>query len=164
MPCVAECSDGGNSHMGTAHSDASQGKCLQLLIPLPSSVSFVFAILKMLYVCVFSTFYSLPVHLSIHLVFLSYTERASCSSSRMCSSETIVKEPRWQETRLRKTKNQRPLPYYLVSFPSCWQHSLPFKTTSGKEVHDCSTPCAFCPVSHVSMIVINPVAEIRRHC
>lgn len=31
------------------------------------------------------------------------TERASCSS-RMCGTETIVKEPRWQETRLRKTE------------------------------------------------------------
>lgn len=144
MSCVAECSDGGNSHMGTAHSDASQGRCLQLLIPLPPSVSSSLPSVKMLYVCFFfPTLYSLPVHLSIHLVFLSCTERASCSSSRMCSSETIVKEPRWQETRLRKTKNQRPLPYYLVSFPSCWQHSLPFKTTSGKEVHDCLTPCAF---------------------
>lgn len=39
--------------MGTAHSDASQGKCLQPFIPLTPSVSFVFAILKMLYLCVF---------------------------------------------------------------------------------------------------------------
>lgn len=44
-----------------------------------------------------------PIPLPIHLFFFLCTERASCSS-RMCSTETIVKKPRWQETRLRKTK------------------------------------------------------------
>lgn len=55
----------------------------------------------------------------------------------------------------KEDKNQHPLPYYFISFPSCWQHTLLLNTTPGKEVHDCFTPCAFCPVSHVFMIDCN---------
>lgn len=51
-------------------------------------------------VCVQQIF--VPVPLPVQLFSLSVL-RASCSS-RMCSTETIVKKPRWQETRLRKTK------------------------------------------------------------
>lgn len=65
----------------------------------------------------------------------------------------------------KKDKNQRPLPYYSVSFPSCRQHSLPFKTASGKEVHDCLTLCAFSgPLSHASTRAINSVADISGYC
>lgn len=51
-------------------------------------------------VCV-QQFFS-PVPLPVQHFSLSVL-RASCSS-RMCGTETIVKKPRWQETRLRKTK------------------------------------------------------------
>lgn len=51
-----------------------------------------------------SVFSNFPPHSFAHTSFFFLcTERASCSS-RMCSTETIVKKPRWQETRLRKTK------------------------------------------------------------
>lgn len=106
MSCVAECSDGGNSHMGAAHSDPSQGKCLQRFSPFFSFVSVPSPPVS-------GTFKDarcrecwriFPPCSSVHTSLFSLcTERASCSS-RMCSSETIVKEPRWQETRLRKTK------------------------------------------------------------
>lgn len=83
-----------------------------------------------------------PCFFAHTFLFSPSAERASCSS-RMCSTETIVKKSRWQETRLRKTKIQHPLPYYFISFPSCWQHTLLLNTTPGKEVHECFTPCAF---------------------
>lgn len=77
MSCVAECSDGGNSYMGTAHSDPSQGKCLQLFKPLSLYFSFVFVpslpvcgILKMHFVVCVRQFF-LPVPLSIRLFSLS---------------------------------------------------------------------------------------------
>lgn len=95
--------------MGTAHSDPSQGKCLQLFLstlPLllfclcPFSARLWHPKDALCRVC--STIF--PPCSSVHTSLFSLcTERASCSS-RMCSTETIVKEPRWQETRLRKTK------------------------------------------------------------
>lgn len=96
--------------MGTAHSDPSQGKCLQLFNPLSPFFSSFFLSLPVsgtvilhYVLCVLRFFLSVPLcPLPIHLFSLC-TEKASCSS-RMCGTETIVKEPRWQETRLRKTE------------------------------------------------------------
>lgn len=99
--CITERSHGGNGHMGAAHSDTSQGEAPQLFFFFPNTLLHLATALKMFcdFVCVLN---SLPVYLSERL---SRTESASCGcSGRMCCSETIVKEPRWQETRLRKTK------------------------------------------------------------
>lgn len=64
----------------------------------------------------------------------------------------------------KEAKNQHLLPYYFISFPSCWQHAL-LNATPGKEVHHCFTPCAFFrPVVRVSVIDFNelltPVAKM----
>lgn len=97
--------------MGTAHSDPSQGKCLQLLIHSPLSPLLSFSLSACLWypnpavrlVCS-SLFPPCSSLSSAHpSLFSLCTERASCSG-RMCGTETIVKEPRWQETRLRKTE------------------------------------------------------------
>lgn len=111
VSCVAECSDGGNSHMGTAYSDPSQGKCLQLFNPLQPPFFFLSAclwhpnpVVCLVYVCMSSLFPHRSSLSSAHpCLFSLCTEWASCSS-RMCGNETIVRESRWQETMLRKTK------------------------------------------------------------
>lgn len=150
---VAECSDGGNRHMGTAHSDPSQGRCLQLFNPL-FLLSLYFSLPVCLWhpnaaVCLVCSSLFPPCSsvfcLSISLFSLC-TERASCSS-RMCDTETIVREPRWQETRLRKTEIS--IHFLTTSF-----HFLPvgnilfsFTQLKGKKgIDDSLSPCAFCPV------------------
>lgn len=129
--------------MGAAHSDPSQGKCLQLFNPLYPFFSFVFFSLfaclwhpnpELCLVCS-SLFPLCP--LPIHIFSLS-TEKASCSS-RMCGTETIVKETQMAGN---KAKEDRISIHFLTtSF-----HFLPvwlLNTAPGKERDDSFTLCAF---------------------
>lgn len=64
ISCFTECSDGGNSDMGTAHSYPSQGKCLQLFNPLFPFSSFVILPLRLSLTCrscsMSSVFFTFP--------------------------------------------------------------------------------------------------------
>lgn len=153
LSCFAECSNGGNGHMGAAHSDTSQSKWSwplffslfhSLLLSFFSILVHVSTVLKMFCECVFVCF--------------PYFVFSPCSSARAALAlwESQLRQQQdvqqWNNSQgtqmagneTKKDKNQRPLPYYFVSFPSCWQHSHPFKTASGKEVHDCLTLCVLC--------------------
>lgn len=98
-------------------------------------------------VCV-EQFFS-PVPLPVQLFSLSVL-RASCSS-RMCSTETIVKKPRWQETRLRKTKFS--IYFLTTSFHFLPVGSMLFLTQlQGKRCIIVSLHVLFCPVVLVFVI------------
>lgn len=90
-----------------------------------------------------------PVPLPVQLFSLSVL-RASCSS-RMCSTETIVKKPRWQETRLRKTKIS--IYFLTTSFHFLPVGSMLFLTQlQGKRCIIVSLHVLFCPVVLVFVI------------
>lgn len=98
-------------------------------------------------VCV-QQFFS-PVPLPVQLFSLSVL-RASCSS-RMCSTETIVKKPRWQETRLRKTKIS--IYFLTTSFHFLPVGSMLFLTQlQGKRCIIVSLHVLLCPVVLVFVI------------
>lgn len=110
-------------------------------------------------VCVEQIF--VPVPLPVQLFSLSVL-RASCSS-RMCSTETIVKKPRWQETRLRKTKIS--IYFLTTSFHFLPVGSMLFLTQlQGKRCIIVSLHVLFCPVVRVFVIdfknLLTSVAKI----
>lgn len=125
----------------------------------PSSLSFLFSGRQALSVrlrcpqrcakvmCVEQIYRSVP--LAVQLFSVSVL-RASCSS-RMCSTETIVKKPRWQETRLRKTKIS--IYFLTTSFHFLPVGSMLFLTQlQGKRCIIVSLHVIFFPVVLVFMI------------
>lgn len=129
MPCVPECSHGGNCHLGTAHSDPAQGEFLYLYNPpLPLFLPVLYTLrhhnpdVRLFHFFPPSLFTHCQCSWPLYQPSAFCTEWASCGS-RMCGNETIVSEPRWQETMLRKTE-------ISVCFLTTSFHLLPGATYS----------------------------------
>lgn len=160
MSFVTECSDGGNSHMGTAHSDPSQGRCLQLLgtfFPFFSLLS------SSLFVSLRYPYPSVGLMCSAHFP-LCLTILCTIMSLLFLFWESGQYEQdvqHWNNSqgaqmagnKAKEDRNQHTLPYFFFSLPSCWLY-----TAEGKEgMNDNLGPCAFCPVcSHTLLIDCTP--------